>query len=558
MNHHSSVQTNRNPIIECSKSKVFYVAIVFLVGLITFACSEGDDKAANTGGSNAATGTGNESGGSSIVNEYPGTTGGSERTPSTLDAGRTDGATTRPGKGGAGGTTPTSGSGSSGVGGSGAAGAPESGGAEVEPDAGVDAGPVADCTPSDWVDPGTVPNPEVVAVAPDAGTKGHVFGGAWGMEEFDYVEEEFFFSNSTPEIYTTRLVVRRPRDPARFSGIVYQEWLNVSGLMDVAVMWGTSREYFMRNGHVHMSVSAQLMGIGTLQGYDAERYAPLVHPGDQAADAIFSQAAEAVRAQSELLLGPCMPVDRVYAMGQSQSAMRLASYVDASHPIYNIFDGFLIHSGPQPSLPPSSPVFMIHTMTEGNCTLPDGPNMICWAVAGSTHNDDRILSREIDEVGSCFGLTEPPFKCQNPLNEFPSWRVYNAALDWLNLWVANGETPPAGDRFEGDPPLSRVDEHGNALGGVRLPDIDVPIATHNQDNGPGPENPLDILSMLACGLSGNSVYFDQAKLLQLYPTHEDYVNQYRAAADAAMAAGYLLQADYDEAMAEAEAAPIPK
>jgi hypothetical protein len=105
--------------------------------------------------------------------------------------------------------------------------------------------------------------------------------------------------------------------------------------------------------------------------------------------------------------------------------------------------------------------------------------------------------------------------------------------------------------------LSRVDEHGNALGGVRLPDIDVPIATHNQDNGPSAENPLDFIAMLACGLSGNSVYFDQAKLLQLYPTHEDYVNQYRAAADAAMAAGYLLQADYDEAMAEAEAAPIP-
>ncbi len=413
-----------------------------------------------------------------------------------------------------------------------------------------------DCTPSDWVDPGTVPDPDVVAVAADAGSTGKPFGAGRGLDEYDYVEEEFLFSSDSPEPYTTRMVVRRPGDPAKFSGTVFIEWLNVSGMMDVAVMWGTSREYFMREGHVHVSVSAQLMGIGTLQLYDPERYASIFHPGDHVANAIYSQAAMAIRSQTELLLGPCMPVDTVLAMGQSQSAMRLSAYVNDTQPIDRIYDGFLIHSGGEPaSNDPGVPVFVIFTMTEGNGSLSDGPNLVEWMVAGATHNDARIMDRQIAEVGSAFGLTEAPFECLNPMNEFPAWRAYNAALDWLNRWVRNGERPPAGDPFAGTPPLSAVDEHGNALGGVRLPDIDVPIATHNNDNAP--LNPLDFIAMLACGLSGNSIYFTEAQLLALYPTHEDYVAKYTAAADQALANGYLLQADYDEAIQEAQAAPIP-
>jgi len=514
--------------------------MVFLFSIIAFACSGGnDDAGGKAGNTNANTSTENENAATNAEN-----------------AGGVSGGTTRSGSAGIGGTAPSANTGGkSGKGGKGGSQTNSSAGRGGQATAGARA--KSGCTPSKWVDPGTVPNPKVVAVAPDVGTTKHVFGAATGMEKFDYEEEEFFFSNSSPEPYTTRLVVRRPRDPAKFSGIVYQEWLNVSGMMDVAVMWGTSREYLMREGHVHVSVSAQLNGIGTLQSYDAERYASLNHPGDQASDAIFSQAAMAIRSQTKTVLGPCMPVQKVYAVGQSQSAMRLSSYVTASQPTYKIFDGFLIHSGPQPaSDDPGLPVMVIHTMTEGNCSPGEGPNMVCWAVAGATHNDARIMEREIDEVGSCFGLTEPPFKCLNPMNEFPAWRAYNAALDWLNRWVRDGKRPPAGDPFVGSPPLSEVDQYGNALGGVRLPDIDVPIATHNDQNAA--LNPLDFLGLLACGLSGNSVYFSESELLKIYPTHEEYVKKYTAAADETLKKGYLLKADYNEAIAQAKAAPIPK
>ena len=51
--------------------------------------------------------------------------------------------------------------------------------------------------------------------------------------------------------------------------------------------------------------------------------------------------------------------------------------------------------------------------------------------------------------------------------------------------------------------------------------------------------------------------FTEAKLLELYPTHEDYVQKYTDAADKALASGYLLQQDYDESVQHAKVAPIP-
>ena len=52
--------------------------------------------------------------------------------------------------------------------------------------------------------------------------------------------------------------------------------------------------------------------------------------------------------------------------------------------------------------------------------------------------------------------------------------------------------------------------------------------------------------------------FTASKLLELYPTHDDYVQKVTAAADEAVTKGYFLQADRDEVVKEAMAAPIPQ
>jgi hypothetical protein len=74
------------------------------------------------------------------------------------------------------------------------------------------------------------------------------------------------------------------------------------------------------------------------------RYAALVHPGDSYSYDIFSQAGGAV-------LDPNGPdplgglhIRKLIALGESQSAFRLVTYVNAIDPVARVFDGFLIHS----------------------------------------------------------------------------------------------------------------------------------------------------------------------------------------------------------------------
>jgi hypothetical protein len=68
-------------------------------------------------------------------------------------------------------------------------------------------------------------------------------------------------------------------------------------------------------------------------------------PAHTAANAIFSQAAMAMRTQTELLLGPGMQIRAVLAGGQSQSSGRLAEYIDSVPPAERLYDGYLLHSG---------------------------------------------------------------------------------------------------------------------------------------------------------------------------------------------------------------------
>jgi hypothetical protein len=439
-----------------------------------------------------------------------------------------------------------------------------------------DAEPKGDCSPTDWDNPSNVPNPDVERVSADAG-RGYPFGRFKDIASFGYVEEEFFISNATPTQYTSRILVRRPKDLAKFSGTVFAEWLNVSGQIDFATEWTYSREYFMRAGHVHVSVSAQAVGANALKNTcDPDRYAAINHPGDAYANAIFSQASVAIRTQSKLLLGKCTPVRAVIAIGQSQSAMRLADYINNAQANDKVYDGIVPHSGMEPATNDTPvPVFVVNTMSEGNMSLTPGPKLAKWVLAGATHSDAFETARGA-EVGEDIGMSGGAV-CAYPGNTYPSWRVYNAVWDWMHRWVRKGERPPDAPLLVPDPDATststspfgafgsmfggfgnvatfKKDEYGNVLGGVRLPEIDVPTATYTTQNS---AKRGDMASLMACIFMGAAEPFTEERLLQLYPTHDDYVKKYTQAADKALADGFLLQEDYQDAIEEAKAAPIP-
>lgn len=96
--------------------------------------------------------------------------------------------------------------------------------------------------------------------------------------------------------------------------------------------------------------------------------------------------------------------------------------------------------------------------------------------------------------------------------------------------------------FTGEPPQPVRDEHGIAVGGVRLPQADVPVAQNSAI-------PLgqDIYSMLW----GSSNPFDRAKLEALYGDEETYAVQFTEAAERAVAEGVLLARDVAPLVEEA-------
>jgi len=96
------------------------------------------------------------------------------------------------------------------------------------------------------------------------------------------------------------------------------------------------------------------------------------------------------------------------------------------------------------------------------------------------------------------------------------------------------------------------DERGNALGGVRTPLVDVPIATLTGEP-PGDGSAELTGDGGVCMLFGQTIPFDRATLVELHGSAEDYVAAFRASADEAVDAGFLLPEDAELLVREAEA-----
>ena len=68
-------------------------------------------------------------------------------------------------------------------------------------------------------------------------------------------------TSQTTAPYTTRVVVYRPIDPARFDGTVVVEWLNVTGGIDAPAAWLNAHIQMIRQGMAFIGIDAQKGGI---------------------------------------------------------------------------------------------------------------------------------------------------------------------------------------------------------------------------------------------------------------------------------------------------------
>ncbi len=275
-------------------------------------------------------------------------------------------------------------------------------------------------------------------------------------------------------------------------------------------------------------------------------------------------------------------VRHVVATGGSQSACRLASYIDAVAPLNSAIDGYLltVYAGNPCALDPATaparleetgdnrsvnilpfrkykvredllvPVLILNSETEaGQChpnTQPDSDLIHWWEVAGTSHVG-LLPADQLDSMFGGAGLAEalvPPGICRVSFAE-----MNRAALHALRRWVEVGEAPPKQPRLfkQGDPPSLPRDEHGNAVGGIRWPEVEAPTATHVG------ESPTEGF----INLMGSTTPFLPEKITSLYRDRKDWLDRYDKATQRLVEVQLLLPDDGARIVARASTRELP-
>jgi hypothetical protein len=463
------------------------------------------------------------------------------------------------------------------------------------------------------------PKIEVTGPIPVTETSRPFLDAAKDVAAAGYVEEEFFISGpgrtyewvgQGPEVkvitdpvrYTTRILVRRPRDATRFSGNVEVNVLNASGSVDAGAPGDF--EAMVSRGDVWIGVTTKSLTAQALKRFNAERYAAIDWPnptpkdkrcarpsilptwiyGEGAFDKlpaatfnseqedglvwdILTQVGRALKGEERARILPGFSTPWLFMTGASQSANYVHTWIRAFHARERLADGKAIYDGYLPSVGaylmrinqcsrditlqealskiPAPDVPVLAVMSEAEIRnsrftfLPDvvrpRSGWITYQVAGGTHGAGEVPGVQHKRLGmtprpetgaapqrppSVPGVTFPPDYMPNDLAWAPVLR-----MAYVNLiaWARDGVVPPQAQRIQLDANLAIVrDAHGNALGGLRLPYVDVPVASYRGSIGDGG----------LAGIIGSRKPFDEQTLRTLYPSAADYTGKFNASTDA--------------------------
>lgn len=445
--------------------------------------------------------------------------------------------------------------------------------------------------------------------------EGPVTGGKHGwafarpvidLAEHGYVEEEFFLSGDattykqvegtewgrdgkwqiTPggkQPFKTRLLVYRPADPEKFNGTVVTCWNNVTAGYEL--FFGESPEVL--NGYAYICASVQKVGLhgfpANPQGlvdWDSERYGDLSIPTDDASYDIFTQVGRAVGPDRDRTVDPLggLEVEKVIALGASQSAGRLSTYINAVHPLPreergHTFDGFILQiyfggganiessdrpppvdrDAPRPMPRPTNvirddldvPAMIVNTELEAiSCypvRQPDTARFVTWEAAALTHVSYQAQVIRNRKYERDFGVTPPA--ASEEMNRIYIQPYYDAALNHMSRWVRDGTPAPSQPliEFTSEGEVIR-DENDIGKGGIRMPQAAVPVAMNSS---------VPVTNDFSGRLRGSNRVFGEEKLKALYGDEESYIRQFEEAANRAVQAGVMLSRDVAPAIEEA-------
>lgn len=431
---------------------------------------------------------------------------------------------------------------------------------------------------------------------------------AFDLSKVGYVEEEFIVSGNanvydwaadgalnvkTPNApYGTRVLVRRPSNPARFSGTVIVELLFPARRFDWSMMWGFSHDYIIDHGDAWAGISLPAVADG-LKKFNPTRYAAVSFanptPGAPCGNNPAPATEEGLRwdmiSQVGALLksnAPGRPLagSRVQNLFLTTQGADVATYANAIHANLEngkpVYDGYLLKAGFNmtrisqcAAAPPANdprqmiknvgaPVIAVAAQGEiiggtyaSRRADSDEANdrfrlyevaaaghIDKWAYLGFPQQQDQVAS-----VGNAQGTVDWPFtaKCdpEIPLMD-PSLisYVFNSAFSNLDQWVRKGTPAPRAPRVElkdaGTPQASVVvDKLGHGLGGARTPQIDVPDAAYfTSSPGPG-----------TCREMGHKTPYDAAKITELYGNRKGYTAKFAEAVDRMVKERWLTEGD---------------
>ena len=375
--------------------------------------------------------------------------------------------------------------------------------------------------------------------------------------------------------YETRIVVYRPIDPRRFSGTVLTDIMNMTNGYDFPILWAYTHDELMADGDVFVGVTSSPNAIAALQKFNPVRYADLsmaAPAGDTCSGRqginstattegglvwdMLSQVGAALKSHGRsnplgnlITRGPV----RVYLSGYSQSGGYLLRYINAINASAKVYDGFLIGSGVDaPTLskceaaipgdsnlnvvqPTAQPVIAVNTQTDfqglgGDSVVARADSDTAtdkyrlWQVAGASHNSDYLnwfhpSASDLAKVGG----SVPAYDCDTTpglSGNFPQEYLLDSAFADLDAWARRGIAPPSASRIEVDAEGNTVlDAYGNAIGGVRTPYVDVPVATYYPTSTSN--NPAESFT---CALYGHVVPLPTGTINELYPNHVTYVS----------------------------------
>jgi hypothetical protein len=375
------------------------------------------------------------------------------------------------------------------------------------------------------------------------------------------------------EPYRTRLVVYRPRDVSRFSGnVVVEPFHPVGG--GIGVVWNSVQYFFVANGDAYVGFQHPAT-LAALRRSGADRYDDLAMVDNTQLWDGLAQTAALLRsgaAQSPLR---GYPVRHLVLTGVSYTGVATSGFANYHHPIkktaegHPLFDGYVSMENATYDRPIDVPVIKLNTQGDfdsfgglGN-RRPDSDErgqqyrlyeVPGWShvtaprpVPGATGKPPRPLGAAVElEPSSSWlrttALAQFPKDAQP--NDFPGFALTSAAFSNMYAWVRGERTPPRAARIETDATgATKFDAHGNALGGLRTPYVDVPIARYAVGVGyPG-------------SLFGYKVPFELERRQSLYGSHASYVERVRAHTERLSAERWILADAAREIVREAEASP---